>query len=150
MTTFVLADRSNIIRYGLRSLLDGHAEYRILAEAAGAWETVQCVSQMRPNVLIIDWGMARRGNLEVLRRVQDKSPSTQVILFCLDSGESQFISADESSDVELIYSTSIGSDVIRLILKGNSGRPCLVVLAPLESKGRTRSVNRIAVAAAAS
>ena len=35
MTTIVLADKSNIIRYGLRSLLDVHADFRIIGEAAG-------------------------------------------------------------------------------------------------------------------
>jgi DNA-binding NarL/FixJ family response regulator len=148
MTTIVLADRSNIIRYGLRSLLDGHSDLRILAEAAGGWETVQCVSQMRPNVLIMDWGMARRGNMDVLRRVQSKSPSTQIILFSLDSVESQFLSIDESADVELIYSNSIGTEVMRLIKESNTRPPCLVVLAPLNSVRQTKPAPRLALAQA--
>jgi DNA-binding NarL/FixJ family response regulator len=148
MITFVLADRSNIIRYGLRSLLDGHSDFRILAEAAGGWETIQCVSQIRPNVLIMDWGMARRGNMEVLRRVQMKSPSTKIILFSLDISESQFSSTDESSDVELIYSNSIGSEVMRLIREGNTRPPCLVALTPTKSLRPARSPVDLAVAAA--
>jgi len=148
MTTIVLADRSNIIRYGLRSLLDGQSQLRIVAEAAGAWETVQCVSQLRPNVLIMDWGMARRANMEALSRVQQKSPSTRIILFSLDSSESQFLSADESSGVELIYSNSIGSEVMRLIREGNARPPCLVALTPLNSIRRSEAPDgRVAVVA---
>src|SRR5206468_7201412 len=82
--TIVLADRSNIIRYGLRSLLDVHTDFRIIGEAAGGWETIQVVSRLKPNVLILDWGLARRGSMEVLRRAQQRSLGTQIILFSLD------------------------------------------------------------------
>ena len=102
MTTIVLADKSNIIRYDLRSLLDVHADFRIIGEAAGGWEAIQLVGRLKPNILILDWGMARRGRMEVLRRAQQRSPSTQIILFSLDWNESQFLDADESRDVELV------------------------------------------------
>lgn len=130
MTTIVLADRSNIVRYGLRSLLDSHSDFRIVAEATGAWEAIQCVSQLRPNVLIMDWGMGRRGGMEVIRRVTAKSPSTQIILFSLDWSQSQFLDAEESVGVELIYCDSIGAEVLRAIREGNIKPPCLIALRP--------------------
>ena len=130
MTTIVLADRSNIVRYGMRSLLDSHSDFRIVAEATGGWEAIQCVSQLRPNVLIMDWGMGRRGGMEVIRRVKMKSPSTQIILFSLDWSQSQFLDADESMGVELIYCDSIGTEVLRVIREGNAKPPCLIALTP--------------------
>jgi len=138
MTTIVLADRSNIIRYGLRSLLDGYSDFRIVAEATGAWETIQVISQLKPNVLILDWGMARRGGMEVLRRVRLRSPGTQVILFSLDWKESQFLDAEESTDVELVYCESIGEEVVRAIREGNARPPCLIALTPPVSVPRRR------------
>jgi DNA-binding NarL/FixJ family response regulator len=137
MTTIVLADRSNIIRYGLRSLLDGYTDFRIVAEATGAWETIQVISQLKPNVLILDWGMARRGGMEVIRRIRLRSPGTQVILFSLDWKESQFLDVDESTDVELVYCESIGDEVVRAIREGNA-RPCLIALTPPVSVPRRR------------
>ena len=147
MFTIVLADRSNIVRYGLRSLLDNNPDFRIIGEAAGGCETIQCASQLRPNVLIMDWGMARRGGMEVLRRVQVRSPSTQIILFSLDWSESQFLDADESIGVDLIYCNSIGTEVLRIIREGNCRPPCLVALTPTVSVPRRRYPETLAAAA---
>jgi DNA-binding NarL/FixJ family response regulator len=139
MTTIVLADKSNIIRYGLRSLLDVHADFRIIGEAAGGWETIQLIGRLKPNILILDWGLARRGRMEVLRRAQQSSPSTQIILFSLDWDESQFLDADESRDVELVYCDSIGDEVVRRIHEGPVKPPCLIALTPLCSIPRRRN-----------
>jgi DNA-binding NarL/FixJ family response regulator len=138
MTTIVLADKSNIIRYGLRSLLDLHADFRIIGEAAGGWEIIQCLGQLKPNVLILDWGLARRGKMEVLRRCQQRSPGTQIIVFSLDWDESQFLDVDESRDVELIYCDSIGTEVVRRIREGPLRPPCLIALTPMASIPRRR------------
>jgi chemotaxis response regulator CheB len=136
--TIMLADRSNIIRYGLRSLLDVHADFRIIGEAAGGMETVQLVGHLRPKILILDWGLARRGGMEVLRRSQQRSPGSQIILFSLDWDESQFLTEDESRDVELIYCDYIGAEMIRVIREGPVKPPCLLALTPLASIPRRR------------
>jgi len=147
--TIVLADRSNIIRYGLRSLLDVHTDFRIIGEAAGGWETIQVVGRLKPNVLILDWGLARRGSMEVLRRAQQRSPATQIILFSLDWDESQFLDADESRDVELIYCDSIGIEAVRRIREGPVKPPCLIALTPMASIPRRRNGENLAVVASA-
>ena len=139
MKTIVLADRSNIIRYGLRSLLDVHTDLRIVGEAAGGWEAIQVVGQLKPNVLILDWGLARRGSMEVLRRAQQRSPSTQIILFSLDWDESQFLTEQESRDVELNYCDSIGAEIVPLIREGSIKPPRLLALTPLASIPRRRA-----------
>ena len=149
MTTIVLADKSNIIRYGLRSLLDVHADFRIIGEAAGGWEAIQLVGRLKPNILILDWGMARRGRMEVLRRAQQRSPSTQILLFSLDWNESQFLDADESRDVELIYCDSIGAEVVRRIREGPIKPPCLIALTPLASIPRRRNRDSLPAVASA-
>lgn len=149
MKTILLADRSNIIRYGLRSLLDVHVDFRIIGEAAGAWETIQCASRWKPDILILDWGMARKGRMEVLRRAQQRSPSTQIILFSLDWDESQFLDADESRDVELIYCDSIGAEVVRRIREGPVRPPCLIALTPLCSIQRHRNRDNLPAMASA-
>src|SRR5207249_10360242 len=126
MTTIVLADNSNIVRYGLRSLRDLHAEFRSIGEAAGGWETIHTSGRLKPNGLILDWGLARRGRMEVLRRAQQRSPGTQIILFPLDWDESQFLDVDESRDLESIYCDSIGTEVVHRIREGSVKPPCLI------------------------
>jgi CheY-like chemotaxis protein len=92
----------------------------------------------------MDWGMARRGGMEVLRRAKQKSPSTQIILFSLDWSESQFLDVDESMNVELIYCESIGTEVLRVIREGNPRPPCLIALTPTTSLQRRRHPEKLA------
>jgi DNA-binding NarL/FixJ family response regulator len=140
MITIVLADRSNIIRYGLRSLLDQYSDFRIVGEAAGGLEAIQFTNHLKPNVIIVDWALARRAKMEMIRRIQQRSPATQIILFCLDWDQSQFLDAEECRDLDLVYCDSIGAEVVRTIREGPMSRPCLVALTPMASVSRRQSV----------
>ncbi len=144
MTTIVLADKSNLVRYGLRKLLDVHSDFRIVGEAATPWETVQRVAHLQPHVLVIDWLLTRRGSMEIMRRIRQRSPSIQVILFSLDWDQSQSLDADDLRDLELIYCESIGPELIRLLREGQASQPYLIALTPANSLGRISNPSNFA------
>jgi len=87
MTTAVIADDHEIVRRGLRSLLESTGSCRILAEAADGLAAAQAVEKFKPNLLFLDLNMPRLHGLEVLKQTRTSSPQTRVIVLSMHNDE---------------------------------------------------------------
>lgn len=83
MTTIALADDHQVVRQGLRILLEAVPEFHVVGEAADGQEAVQLVERLRPHVLVLDLMMPGLNGLDVLRQVTQYAPKTNVIIFSM-------------------------------------------------------------------
>ena len=56
----LVADEHEIVRFGLRTLLEAQATWRVVAEAANGKEAITKAVEMAPDVAIIDYSLPRR------------------------------------------------------------------------------------------
>ncbi|MFQ5681101.1 MAG: response regulator [Candidatus Omnitrophota bacterium] len=79
-TTIVIADDHDIIREGIKSLLERHGEYRIIGEAATGDEALRLVKKFNPDILLLDISMPRRSGLDVIEQAHYVSPDTKIVM----------------------------------------------------------------------
>lgn len=84
--TAVIADDHEIVRAGLRSVLErpGTVEDRgilVVAEAADGFETLAAVKQHKPDLLLLDLTMPLSSGAEVFNDIRRWSPETKVVIF---------------------------------------------------------------------
>jgi two-component system response regulator NreC len=79
-TRIVLADDQNVVREGLKCLLQLQDDLEVVGETADGLEVVALVERLRPNVLIVDVAMPGLYGLEITRQVRERSPRTGVIV----------------------------------------------------------------------
>ena len=83
MPTIVLADDHNVVRHGLRALLEAEPDFRVIGEAGDGLETAQMVERLKPDVLVVDLMMSGINGLEVTRQVSKRSPGTNVVILSM-------------------------------------------------------------------
>jgi two-component system response regulator NreC len=84
-TTVVLADDHNVIRAGLRSMLDGETDLRVIGEAADAASAQKMVKDRRPNVLVLDLQMPGADPIADVGRLRELSPDTAIVVLTMRS-----------------------------------------------------------------
>lgn len=88
MIKVMLVDDQNLVRKGVRSLLELSAEIVVVAEAADGMEAVRTIPQVKPDVVLLDMRMPQMSGLDVLLALSQAGtlPPT-IILTTFDDDE---------------------------------------------------------------
>jgi len=88
MIRVMLVDDQNLVRKGVRSLLELSAEIEVVAEASDGAEALRTIPQVKPDVVLLDMRMPGLSGVDVLRRLNDAGelPPT-IILTTFDDDE---------------------------------------------------------------
>ena len=89
----VLADDHTLFRAGIRALLAGIAWVEVVAEAADGREALQLIDLHRPDVALLDIGMAELNGLEVAGQVTATYPHVRVIMLSMHAHEEYVLQA---------------------------------------------------------
>jgi len=81
----LIADDHQIVRQGLRSLIEKASGMEVVAEAENGREAVQLAQQKRPDVIIMDISMADLNGMEATRQVIAALPKVKVIALSMHS-----------------------------------------------------------------
>lgn len=79
----VLADDHEIVRSGMKSLLDGHHLWKVCGEATNGQEAVEEVLQLKPDMVVLDLSMPVMNGIEAAREIRKKAPSTKIVIFSM-------------------------------------------------------------------
>lgn len=83
MLRILLADDHDLIRRGVKSLLETHPGWEVCGEASTGWEAVRMAAHLQPNIAIVDITMPELNGLEASRRIRKASPRTEVLVFSM-------------------------------------------------------------------
>src|SRR5215210_6947343 len=75
----LLVDDHKILRDGLRSLLQTHADFEIIGEAQDGRAAVEMAERLSPNVVVMDIGMPDLNGVEATRQIIERVPAVRVI-----------------------------------------------------------------------
>jgi PAS domain S-box-containing protein len=84
--TVLLVDDHAMMRQGLRSVLEAHADIQIVGEASDGHEAVEMADTLRPAVVIMDINMPRLNGIEATARIKAQYPDIRVIGLSVNAG----------------------------------------------------------------
>jgi len=87
MTRILLADDHDIIRRGLKELLETHAGWEVVGEANTGRQAVELAAKLRPDIAILDLTMPELNGLEATRQIKKTVPKTEVLIFTMHEND---------------------------------------------------------------
>jgi DNA-binding NarL/FixJ family response regulator len=87
MLRILVADDHDIVRRGLKELLEEHPGWTVCAEAANGRQAVALALEHRPRVAVIDLAMPELNGLEATRRIRQAVPDTEVLIFTMHESD---------------------------------------------------------------
>lgn len=84
--SIILADDHELVRAGIRSLLETISSVRVEAETGDGKEALELVRKIRPDVLLLDITMPGLNGLEVAARIRKLELSTRVLMLSMHEG----------------------------------------------------------------
>jgi two-component system response regulator NreC len=118
--TIVIADDHQVVRAGLRLLLEAENGFQVVAEAGDVPTTERRVSAYHPRVLILDLNMPGESSLPAIPRLRASSPSTNIVVLtmqndpafareALRAGATGYV-LKEAADTELVQAVRMAAD----------------------------------------
>lgn len=80
MIRVVVADDHNLVRQGLRALLEAQAEVDVVGEASTGYEAVELAEKLQPDVVVMDLSMPRLDGVQAAARILRLNTPTQVVI----------------------------------------------------------------------
>jgi len=81
----ILADDHNVIRSGLRTLLEQQCNAEVVAEASDGRKAVQLTKELSPDIVIMDIGMAEMNGIEATRKITSDQSHVKVLALSMHS-----------------------------------------------------------------
>jgi signal transduction histidine kinase/CheY-like chemotaxis protein len=109
MARIILADDHQMVREGLRSIIEGQPGMRVVAEASDGEMAINAVRRLRPDVIVMDINMPKMNGLEATREIKAEFPEITVIglstqddvkmaLAMRKAGGSGYVSKEEAAE----------------------------------------------------
>jgi DNA-binding NarL/FixJ family response regulator len=96
MATILIADDHDVVRRGLRALLETRATWRVVAEARDGKAAIASAFRCKPDVAIIDYGLPRLNGIEAARQIRHHLPTTEILIFTMHNSDDILLHALEA------------------------------------------------------
>src|SRR5262245_51145664 len=83
MIRILIADDHEVVRSGLRRVLESQANWVIVGEATNGREAIAKAIETTPDVAVVDYSLPTVNGLEVTRQVRARIPKTEVLIFTM-------------------------------------------------------------------
>jgi DNA-binding NarL/FixJ family response regulator len=83
----LIADDHEVVRSGLRAIIESHNDWMVSGEAVDGREAVARILELKPDVAIVDYSMPVMNGLEVSRRIKSQQPRTEVLILTMHENE---------------------------------------------------------------
>jgi DNA-binding NarL/FixJ family response regulator len=83
----LLADDHDVVRHGIKCLLEERPDWVVCGEARTGREAVALAAALQPNVAVLDLAMPDLNGIEATRQIAKVSPETETLLFTVHMTE---------------------------------------------------------------
>jgi DNA-binding NarL/FixJ family response regulator len=111
----LIADDHEIVRHGLRALLESHPGWEVCGEAADGWDAVRKTSELKPDVVAMDVGMPNLNGLDAARQILRENPRQKILFLTMYHSEQLARTCMEAGIRGLLLKSDAGLELVNAI-----------------------------------
>jgi DNA-binding NarL/FixJ family response regulator len=123
----IIVDDHPVVRDGLRGMLSGDPDLEVIGEASDGEEALALVAAVRPDVILMDLRMPRRGGAAAIRALAESGSTARVLVLTTYDSDSDVVPALEAGATGYLLKDSPRDELVRAIRAAARGE---AVLAP--------------------
>lgn len=139
----LLAEDHVITRQGMCRLLREESDLAVVGEAGDGEEAVQMVTEMQPDVIIMDIAMPKLNGIEATRQIKLLCPSTAVLALSAYDDDEYVFGLLEAGAAGYLLKTANGDQLIHAIRAVYKGEPVLDAIVARKVINRFRSPSQV-------
>lgn len=117
----LLVDDHEVVRSGLRMLLESEQDVQIVGEAGTAREALQAVEALEPDVVLMDIGLPDLSGIEAAERIRSIRPQTAVVALTIHEDKEYFFRMLEAGAVGYIPKRAAPEELLTAIRAAADG-----------------------------
>jgi DNA-binding NarL/FixJ family response regulator len=87
MVRILIADDHEVVRFGLRQILEAQPNWEVVAEAADGRDAVAKAIEFKPDVCVLDYSLPLMSGLEATRQIRLRMPKSEILIFTMHDNE---------------------------------------------------------------
>lgn len=122
MKRFVIADDHEVVRSGLRAIIESRPNWTVSGEAADGEQAIALLLKVRPDVGIVDYSMPAMNGVEVVRRMKSMQVRTEVLILTMHDDEELLTQAIMMGVRGILFKSDAGKYLVSAIESLLDGR----------------------------
>jgi two-component system, NarL family, response regulator DevR len=115
MLRLLLVDDHEVVRLGMRALLERHPTFSVVGEASTQEEAVMMAIEHRPDIVLMDIRLAGGSGIEACQQVKEHLPETKVIMLTSFAEDELLFAAIRAGATGYLLKQIAAGDLIRAI-----------------------------------
>lgn len=121
----MLADDHALVRGGLRALLEGEDDIKVVGEADTAAGAVELAGELQPDLVVLDVNLPDASGVTACREIRDRWSNVQVVMLTAFADEQAFVDAVTAGALGFVLKRTKSSDLISAVRKAAAGESLL-------------------------
>jgi DNA-binding NarL/FixJ family response regulator len=111
----LLADDHDVVRKGLKMLLENEPNITIIGEASNGLQAIDKVAVLKPDVVILDLTMPEMGGLEATKIISEKYGSVKILIFSMHNNSDYIVKSVENGALGYLLKDSPKEEILKAI-----------------------------------
>ena len=121
MIRVLIVDDHEVVRRGLRYMLEQRSDIQVIGEASDGSQAISLAAELLPDVILLDLLMAPVGGIEAVREIKRLAPSTQIIVLTSFSESQQIFGAIKAGALSYLLKEGSAEELVQAIYSAAHG-----------------------------
>jgi DNA-binding NarL/FixJ family response regulator len=115
--SIIIADDHDIIREGIKNILRGQPDYKVVAEAVNGEDVLVKTEKFKPDILLLDISMPKLSGLDIIGQVHQISTETKILIITVHKANAYIMKAFRAGVKGYLHKENAAEDLLPALRK---------------------------------